>query len=218
MHCLIRLLLIAALLAGPAGAAGAAAAADVDKILEGIEHRYAAGGIEARFVQTSTLEAMEITDTAEGRLYVRRPGQMRWEYTRPERQVIVSDGVQLWVYRPDDRQVMVGKAPSFFGDGKGASFLADIGKLREQFQVEMAPDEGMVHRLVLTPNDPQPELVRIELEVDAENDTIEAVNTFNAYGDRTRIVFEDVVFRERLDDRLFDFEIPEGVEILQLEQ
>jgi len=215
----IPMLLLAALLIGPAGPAAAVATPDLDKVLRGIEARYDVGGIEARFVQTSTLKAMDITDTAEGRIWIRRPGQMRWEYERPERQVIVSDGVQLWVYRPDDRQVMVGSAPSFFGDGRGASFLADIGKLRSQFEIAPAPDDGgPYHRLELIPHDKQPDLVRIVLGVDPERFTIETVTTFNAYGDRTEIELHDVQFRERLDDALFRFEIPEGVEILQLDQ
>jgi len=45
----------------------------------------------ADFLQESTIKSMEITDFASGRLYVRYPGMMRWEYEKPDRQVIITD-------------------------------------------------------------------------------------------------------------------------------
>jgi outer membrane lipoprotein-sorting protein len=59
--------------------------------------------------------------------------------------------------------------------------------------------------------------VRVELEIDPADDTIKAVTTFNAYGDKTRIVLEDVIFHNQLDDALFRFQIPRGVEIIQMD-
>ncbi len=218
MHRLILwfALLLASMGAG-FGGPGAATAADVESILARIESRYGQGAMLAHFEQTSLLKAMQITDTAQGRLWIRQPGQMRWEYTAPEPQVIVSDGTRLWVYRPEDRQVMVGQAPAFFGDGKGAGFLSDIGQVRRQFEVEPL-ETGSDARvgLRLTPRDPQPDLVRIELEIDPGDGTIQTVTTFNAYGDETRIELSDMLFTERLDDALFQFQIPDGVEIVQM--
>ena len=195
----------------------AAGAADLDTILGRIEARYGQGAMLAHFEQTSVLKAMDITDQAQGRLWVRQPGQMRWEYTAPEKQVIVSDGVRLWVYRPEDRQVMVGQAPAFFGDGKGAGFLSDIRQVRRQFAIELL-DTGTDARvgLRLTPHKSQPDLVRIELEIDPGDWTIDTMTTFNAYGDETRIKLSDMMFVEHLDDALFHFQIPDGVEIMQM--
>ncbi|MEE4608290.1 MAG: outer membrane lipoprotein chaperone LolA [Desulfobacteraceae bacterium] len=214
---MVRWMLAMLMLMGTASWA-AREAPGVEEILARLEARYAATGLEARFTQVSTLQAMDITDTAEGRLWIRRPGQMRWEYTAPEPQTIVTDGERLWIYRPLDRQVMIGSAPSFFGDGKGAGFLADIGQLRRQFDVSLNPDAApSTHGLTLVPRHQQPDLVRVELEIAAADDTIETVTTFNAYGDKTRIVLKDVVFHDHLDDTLFQFEIPQGVEIVQMD-
>lgn len=215
---MVRWMLVLLILMGTAGGV-AGEAPGVEEILARLEARYAAAGLEAHFTQVSTLQAMDITDTAEGRLWIRRPGQMRWEYTAPEPQTIVTDGERLWIYRPLDRQVMMGSALSFFGDGKGAGFLADIGQLRRQFDVSLNPDAApSAHGLTLVPRHQQPDLVRVELEIVPADDTIETVTTFNAYGDKTRIVLKDVVFHDHLDDTLFRFEIPQGVEIVRMDQ
>ena len=129
----------------------------IDKILTGVENRYSGKGFKATFFQESVLKAMQINDTAQGRLTVRRPGKMRWEYTQPDPQTIITDGYTMWIYRPTDNQVMVGKAPEFFSGGKGAGFLSDIRQLRKSFTVELRPAENPeYHRLKLVPLNPHP--------------------------------------------------------------
>ena len=113
----------------------------LDEILKRLESRYSAPGFSARFFQTSTLKAMDITETASGTMVVKRPGMMHWVYEKPDKQVIVTDGKKLWIYRPADNQVTVGSAPSFFGDGKGASFLSNIQSVRKTFQCDAGEDE-----------------------------------------------------------------------------
>jgi outer membrane lipoprotein carrier protein len=95
----------------------------LEQILDRMEKHYTGNSFRAEFVQESTVKAMEITDFATGKIFVRYPGKMRWEYAKPEKQVIITDGLKLWIYRPADNQVMTGSAPAFFSDGKGASFL-----------------------------------------------------------------------------------------------
>ena len=192
---------------------------NVEQILEGIRTSYAESGFTAEFVQTSTLDVMEITDTATGRLLVKKPDKMRWEYQTPEPQTIITDGVTLWVYRPMDRQVMVGRAPVFFGEGKGAGFLSDVSRLREHFTITLAAEQTAgEYRLELEPHTSHSDMVLVFLTVNATSFRIQAVETRNQFGDTTRIVFHNLAPAEDLADSLFDFSIPEGVDIVQLDE
>ncbi len=217
---LYRLVIVLALAAGVAPAAWAATQApQLDKIIDGIEKRYAGNGFAARFFQESMLKAMQISDTAEGSLTVKRPGKMRWEYTLPDPQIIMSDGANLWIYRPKDHQVMVGKAPDFFSAGKGAGFLADIRQIRSSFQVDLQPAQSPeYYRLQLLPKSPTPELARVLLSVSRATFQVDQVVTFNAYGDETRIVLSEYRFNLNPNDSLFTFEPPEGVDVVQIDQ
>jgi outer membrane lipoprotein carrier protein len=191
----------------------------VTAIVEKIEARYAVGGFTASFVQASTLKAMEITDTATGRLWAKHPAKMRWEYDSPERQTIVTDGKELWIYRPDDNQVMIGGAPILFEGGKGAGFLADMQSLRERFDISLGESEiEGYHLLRLVPRKKTPDLVLVRLYVlDTTYDVVEVVTT-NVYGDETRIRMDDIRFQQSIDDTLFEFDIPPGVDILRLDE
>ena len=42
---------------------------------------------------------------------VKKPGLMRWIYTNPERKEFVSDGLKMYSYIPEDRQVVVSNVP-----------------------------------------------------------------------------------------------------------
>lgn len=191
----------------------------VETILQGIENRYAGKGFSAKFFQESMLKAMQISDTAEGTLTVERPDKMRWAYMMPDEQTIITDGKTVWIYRPADNQVVVGRASEFFGLGKGAAFLTDIRKIRESFKVTAQPAENEnYYRLRLEPRKANPELSEIILSVERATFKINQVVTYNQYGDETRIVLNEYRFNINPDDDLFTFEIPDGVDVVQMNQ
>src|ERR1700688_4663632 len=73
-----------------------------------------AGGpaaLEARYRKATTLEANFLERYSENGKQVRveagkacllRPGKMRWEYEKPEKNVFLVDGKYVWFYAPDD--------------------------------------------------------------------------------------------------------------------
>ena len=191
----------------------------LDKIIDKVEKKYIFAGFSACFVQESTLKAMDITDSASGKITVKRPGKMRWEYEKPDRQIIVTDGKDLWVYRPDDNQVMIGKFPSFFGDGKGASFLSDIKLIRQQFNITLEnTDSNDYYILKLLPLNKTNDLSYINLSISKKTFYLEEIVTYNAYSDETRIKLIDIKLLENPDDSIFIFNIPYGTDVLKLDE
>lgn len=212
--CLGILILLIAMVAGAAAQTVEAVDIDplADQILTGLEKRYASSAFSARFDLESTLKAMQVTDTASGRLMVKYPGKMRWEYEAPDSMLLISDGRTLWMYIPQDQQVRVGKAES----NQGLNFLSDIRLLREQFTIEIDPDgRSDFARLRLTPREARFDITSITMTIAlATYDVIEVVTT-NLNDDIARIVFHDIAFQQTFPDALFEFEIPEGTDVLQ---
>lgn len=204
---------------GYSRADGEAPAMTVDEILTRVEKRYSSESFSATFDQASTLKAIGITDHASGRALFRHPAKMRWEYASPERQEIITDGLTLWIHRPEENQVMLGRSPAYFGDGKGASFLSDIGLIRKRFTVSLAPKAGDPPlRLKLIPQTSGLDLSEIFLSISGKTFDIIEILTYNAYGDETRITLSNFNFGEDLDDSRFTFRIPENTDILYLEE
>ena len=70
--------------------------------------------MEARYRAAKTLQATFLERYAEngstlraeaGTAYFRRPGKMRWEYVRPEKDLFLVDGKAAWFYVPADHTV-----------------------------------------------------------------------------------------------------------------
>ncbi len=186
-------------------------------ILDKIENRYAAAGFSATFLQESSLKAMDITDVATGRLFFKHPGKMRWEYEKPARQIIISNNETLWVHRPEDNQVMIGKPPSFFGGGKGAGFLSDMKTIRENFDIYLEHENRKdQHHLKLTPIKKTPEISAIDLSISKKTYNITRIVTYNVYGDATLIELYDIRKIENMDNTLFSFVIPQGADVIRI--
>lgn len=189
------------------------------EIINRVEEHYDVPGFMAHFHQLSTIKAMDISDEASGKIFVRRPGKMRWEYETPDRQIIITNGSRLWIYRPDDNQVMIGKSPAFFGDGKGAGFLADIKLLRRKFTITPGQSKDpRFYALKLQPVEASLGINEIYLYVSKTTFNVKRVVTVNPYGDKTSIDLINLRFDRIPDDHLFTFEIPEGTDVLTLDE
>ncbi|MFO7965118.1 MAG: outer membrane lipoprotein carrier protein LolA [Desulfobacterales bacterium] len=188
-------------------------------ILNSLEKKYLSGGFCADFEQTSTLQAMDITDTATGKIYVKPPGMMRWEYETPDPQLIVSDGENLWVYRPEDNQVMIGESPTFFGDGKGAGFLSDIRQIRENFELSLKePEDPGAYLLKAVPRENMLDVSVIYLFISKMDFHVTRVITRNTYGDETCVDLLNIRFDVELPNDMFTFEVSESMDVLRLDE
>lgn len=212
-------LAVLALLPAVASAAAAQSMPPLETVLREVEKRYTAAQFSAEFLQESTIKAMEITDFASGRVYVRYPGMMRWEYEKPEPQAIITDGQKLWIYRPQDNQVLTGSAPSFFRDGQGASFLSDIRLVRQKFAITLHPPEDeYLYELRMVPRERALNISQVRLFVTPRTYAIARIVTLNEYGDDTRIDILNTRFNLDLDPSLFTFEIPPGADVQRIDE
>src|SRR5256885_5384048 len=71
--------------------------------------------------------------TERGHLLVKKPGRMRWDYSVPEPKQFVSDGVKMYSYIPQDKQVIVATVPPEDEASTPTLFLAGKGSLTRDF-------------------------------------------------------------------------------------
>jgi outer membrane lipoprotein carrier protein len=70
-------------------------------------HQARVGDLTARFVQTYRSGVLGREVVERGRVSIKRPGRMLWEYKDPEKKTFVADGKTFYFYVPADRQVIV---------------------------------------------------------------------------------------------------------------
>jgi outer membrane lipoprotein carrier protein len=199
-------LLLAALL-NPAAPGGSAQ--DVARRVE--ERAVGAADLEARFVQTYRSEALGREIVERGRLRLKRPGRMRWDYDAPDQKTFVSDGKTFYFYVPADRQVIVRDQGGSHGIVN--LLLSGRGAILEPFEPSLESATNGRLRLRLTPRQPDPDVERAFLELDAEY-RIRGIEIVDAQGSRSRFDFDGIRENLGLSDKLFRFEIPRGVEVI----
>ena len=113
----------------------------------------------------------------------------------------------------------MGSAPGYFGDGRGASFLSDMKLVRKHFKIGLEIVEAPMHHILkLVPVEKQVDLSEIYLSVNKREYIIEQIITYNAYRDKTVISLSRFEFNQQLDDDLFRFDIPDGVDVLRMDK
>jgi outer membrane lipoprotein carrier protein len=218
---MIRAVTALALVLCMTAAAVPAVAQSLDDVVREIETVYSRmTDLRADFTQSAFNKSLNQTISARGTVYLKKGGKLRWEYTEPTPQEIVSDGKKLWVYTPTLNQANVADAPEALA-GPAGSFLAGLGRLRSEFQVRFLnpaqpKDADGSWVLDLTPKQPLPTLTRLILSVDAKSWEVRKAIVHDQFENTVTMRFTKMAVNSGLPERTFTFVAPKGVVIVPL--
>jgi outer membrane lipoprotein carrier protein len=191
----------------------------LDEAVQRVEVTYRAlRDLKATFQQSAFNKTLNQATEARGTLYWKRPGKLRWEYTAPTPQQIVSDGAKLWVYTPELKQVNVADAPSAL-TGPAGSFIQGLGQVREHFTPRFLNpaqplDADGLAVLDLAPKKSEPLLARLVVSVDPASGLVRKAVVYDQLGNTVSVRFLDVATNPSLADSLFVFTPPPGVAVI----
>jgi outer membrane lipoprotein carrier protein len=156
------------------------------------------------------------TQTQErGKVTVKKPSRMHWTYTAPEKKEFVSDGVKIYSYIPQDRQVIVGSVPPDDNARTPAMFLAGKGDIVRDFSATYAdPTLPGTVALKLTPRRNEPDYEYLVVAVDPVSLQIRALTTRDRQGGDSTLIFTNLKENQRISDKEFAFRIPRGVDVI----
>ena len=214
----VTVLMLALLVAATTVLASAQSLDDVVREIETVYGRMT--DLRADFTQTAFNKSLNQTIPARGTVYLKKGGKLRWEYTEPTPQEIVSDGKKLWVYTPTLNQANVADAPEALA-GPAGSFLAGLGRLRSEFQVRFLnpaqPKDAEGNWVLdLTPKQPLPTLTRLILSLDAKSSEIRKAVVHDQFENTVTMRFAKMAVNSGLPERTFTFVAPKGVVIVPL--
>lgn len=157
--------------------------------------------------------------TERGKVQVKKPGRMRWDYTTPEKKVFVSDGRQMYLYVPADRQVMISPVPDADQATTAVLFLVGKGNLTRDFTVTFAETGGAdLYGLRLQPKLPERDYDWLQVQVDRSSMQIRSLAAADARGGRSTFFFTNFKENVGLSDKTFEFKIPRGVDVVSADK
>ncbi len=199
----------------PAAAAGAplAPGAVVERVQAWLD---GTRDMEAGFHQTMTSGALGTGIEESGRMYLRRPGRMRWNYLEPERKVALIHGDATRLYLEEDGQLWEGRLES---GSLMTMLLAGTQPIDTLFEAELldtpASGQSGAYRLRLVPRADPESFREIVLTLRPPHFAIDTVEVLDAAGNRMQYRFFDMQRNRGLPISVFHFEPPPGTEIVR---
>lgn len=202
----------------PASAQGRTTAHAVAKALQ---QRYAGiRDFSADFVHTYRGGVLRKQATERGTVAIKKPGKMRWVYSAPEKKTFVSDGIKLYSYIPQDRQVIVADVPRDDEATTALMFLAGKGDVIRDFTPSFAAGSLPPNvptgatALKLVPKRAERDYETLVVFLDPATLQIKALATTDQQGGQSTFVFSNMKENQGLSDKEFAFHIPRGVHVI----
>ncbi|OGQ10818.1 MAG: outer membrane lipoprotein carrier protein LolA [Deltaproteobacteria bacterium RBG_19FT_COMBO_46_12] len=191
-------------------------------ILSEIQNRYEkTNDFEANFIQEYIGKVMRQANRGEGKVYFKKKGMMRWDYTSPN-QKLISDGRTLWYYQPEEKQVLLSDISKVLQDKTPLAFLAGEGNLGRDFNIlnlnESVSQKENNYIIELSPKEALATLAKLTLTVDKKTHIILQTDVFDGLGNVTRTRFIDIKTNVGLSNSFFHFSIPPGTEVIRMQE
>lgn len=185
-------------------------------IAAALQRRYeAVKDFSASFTQTYEGAVLRRKAKESGTVYIKKPGMMRWEYTAPEKKLVVSDGRTLFMYFPTDRQVMKNPVPQGDEAANAVLFLMGKGDIVRDFNVRFGEGQSEAsYVLRLEPRTRQPEYDWLQVKADRGSLQIQELGWGDSQGSRNTIALTNFKENAGLADKIFQFSIPRGTEVI----
>jgi len=187
-----------------------------DALAKALQQRYQGiRDFSADFVQTYRGGVLRTETREQGTVSVKKPGRMRWIYVKPERKEFISDGLKVYSYIPQDKQVIVSSVPPDNEAATPALFLAGKGDFVRDFTPSAA--DGSVPGTVglkLTPRRAEPEYDYLVVSMDPRTLQIRALTTRDRQGGQSTLTFSNLKENTGISDKEFAFRVPRGVDVI----
>lgn len=164
------------------------------------------GGVVAFFDQLTLVKSTRQTKKSQGKIWIKRPNQLRWETLEPDANILVSDGKTFWFYTPpfekgERGQVIIKKSKQvqtqFLNGLLSGSF--DFGSETE------VKDLGSGRFLIKPKTGTAGDVETAEIGISKRESKIQEVVLIHTTGNRTEIKLKDIELQSNLDSKLFRF-------------
>jgi len=171
--------------------------------------------LDADFIQIYTRKALSRTSESRGKLKIKKPGMMRWDYSQPEPKHFIANGQSLWIYEPEEEQVIVDHNFKTSQLSTPITFLWGQGDLRDSFTAKVGTGAPAKHSmLVLTPKSDATFTKLVLIVEDASGKVVESV-LHETVGNTNHFKFRDIKTNVGLAASSFDFTPPDDVDVIE---
>lgn len=190
-------------------------ASSVDDAIKQLQEKYdGIQDMQGNFSQTSHLKDLERIEKYQGEFLIKKPSSMRWKYSKPRDEEVIVRDVHTWIYKKSRKQVLKTTFSKDVLNQIPIALLNSLGDLKRDFDITQL-SEGF---LELKPKRTMGYIKGVLLEVSSQNFPLKKFSIIDTYGNQIIIELKNVKVNSGLEDSLFTFDVPPGVEVLDMNQ
>jgi outer membrane lipoprotein carrier protein len=186
----------------------------LETLFKGVENRYnGAKSLQVVFHESYSAPQRP-KRTESGTLRLRKPGRMRWDYTDPAGKLFLSDGKNVYLYTPANKEVEKFKMKESEDMRVPLAFL--LGKLNfgKEFQDFEARQQDGLTWIAAHPKSDNLPYTKVEFAITPDYQIRRVVVT--GY-DRsvTDFAFDEERLNPPVDSKIFNFQLPAGARVVE---
>lgn len=168
--------------------------------------------LTADFKQVTLDQNKQPIQTSGGSFYLSRPGKFRWQYTTPFVQEIIANDGKIYFYDADIEQLTIKKIDASLS-ATPALLLSGKLALETNFELQQQNADANLQWIKLAPKNKASSFNYIRIEFNPTS--LSAMELSDNFGQLTRIYFSKVKTNPALSNDIFEFRVPEGVDIFE---
>ena len=194
---------------------------NLDTVLDRIQEKYGKiNDFTSKFTQEATVKALDKVQKAQGDVWFKKPGKMRWNYSKPRKDEIVSDGTTIWFYNDEEKQVIESSLSKAIDTTTETALISGLGNLRNLFDASFSKNhpatENNSYFIDLIPKQNSEEYTSVTIAVDKDSMFVHTIYYYDPFGNVTTVKLHDMQINNGIPDSLFIFKVPKGAEITKI--
>ena len=183
-----------------------------------------AKNLVAEFNQSTSMKFSGRVRQGSGSMIFLKPGRMRWDYTTPDHQVIVSDGESISMYFEKSNQMIISNAKDYLQSDVTYSLFTGTGDILKDFEIVEPDFENVMEKsylIKLIPKSTHPHVSFIHAWVSDGSFLLEHLQIVDHFDTVTDLYFKSVQINsdsydgKRITEKLFSFIPPANTEIIK---
>lgn len=179
--------------------------------------------VRADVVQRKSHPLLKTEAVTEGRIFLKRPGLLRWETEKPNRTLAVSDGKMLTVYRPEKNEAERRTLGDNLASRMAVEFLAGMGTgidgLNHRFRTELfRSDRQLIVQLTPRAGWLSRAISAVRIYYDGEEPVPRRFVVLGPRGDRTETVLSGVVINPEVTADTFTLRLGPEVRVIDADR
>lgn len=167
--------------------------------------------MQADFTQTLSDPSSGLNQQSNGKMWIQKPHDFKWQTLSPSQQLMVSNGEKLWIYDEELMQVTVQDVPKDMAQAPYLVLLTgDPSTLDDLFEVS----EPHPNHFVLAPKGETGAMIR-SIDMYFVNDHLQKLAINTVTGQVTEISFNNAQF-DKIPASIFDFTPPKDADVLEM--